>query len=40
MKKIEFDNDLKTLPHIFVNLQVLILKVLESGFYGTLIWEY
>lgn len=39
MKKTEFDKDFKTLPHTFVNMPVLILKVFESDFHRTLIWE-
>lgn len=31
--------DSKKLAHTFVNIQVLILRVLESGFHGALIWE-
>lgn len=39
MKETGFDEDLKRLPQTFINMPVLILTVLESGFHGTLIWE-
>lgn len=36
MKETGFDEDLKRLPQTFINMPVLILTVLESGFHGTL----
>lgn len=39
MKETRFDEDLKRSPQTFINMQVLILTILESGFHEALIWE-